>query len=77
MDKFYCKCCGTSRSSVFQLTNSSCNNNPDGKHHVLYEGSEKSEYTCKYCGTKRSTLFQLTSATCRQNPDSKSHSPAI
>jgi len=76
MSKFYCLYCGTERSSIFALTSASCNKNPEGKHHVPYEGSEKKTYTCKYCGTDRSSIFSLTSASCNKNPKGKNHIPA-
>lgn len=77
MAKFFCMYCGTERSSVSNLTSGMCSNNPNGKYHILYEGSEKREYTCKYCGTKRSTISNLTSGTCTKNPVGKRHIPAL
>jgi hypothetical protein len=77
MAKFYCQCCGTDRSSVSSLTSSSCSKNPNGKHHALYEGSEKSKYTCKYCGTDRSSISSLTSSSCSKNPNGKHHVQAM
>lgn len=77
MSKFYCKCCGTERSSVSSLTSSTCSRNPSGKYHVLYEGSEKSRYTCKYCGADRSSISSLTSSLCNKNPEGKYHVPAL
>ena len=77
MSKFYCQCCGVSRPTVSSLTSGSCNKNPNGKHHSLYEGSEKSKYTCKYCGTNRPTISSLTSGSCNKNPNGKNHIPAM
>ena len=77
MANFYCKCCGSKYSSISSLTSMSCSKNPDGKHHVLYEGSEKSQYACKYCGSKYSSLSSLTSMSCSKNPTGKHHSPAM
>ena len=77
MENYYCKCCGSKYSTITSLTSGSCTKNPEGRHHVLYDGSEKSQYVCKYCGSKYSTLAILTSGTCSKNPDGKYHSPAI
>ncbi|MCX6350523.1 MAG: hypothetical protein NTX03_01535 [Bacteroidetes bacterium] len=77
MEKFYCKCCGSSSTSLTGLTSGNCFKNPEGKHHALYEGSEKSQYACKYCGSKASTLTALTSGNCFKNPNGKNHSPAL
>ena len=55
MEKYYCKYCGTYRSSVQSLTGGSCPRHPDGPckgRHALYQGGEKAQYTCMYCGTK-------------------------
>ena len=73
--KFYCKYCGTERSSVSSLTNGSCSKSPEGKYHVPYEGGEKSRYACKYCGDERSSISSLTSGSCYKNPHSKYHEP--
>ncbi|NIZ40357.1 hypothetical protein PVA45_02370 [Entomospira entomophila] len=73
-ENFYCECCGTKYSSVAQLTNSGCSKSPTKKH-VLYEGSEKAQYTCKYCGTKYSSIAQLTNSGCSKSP-TKKHVPA-
>ena len=65
-------------SNITELpTNSSCSKNPNGKHHSLYEGSEKSKYTCKYCGINRPSISSLTSSTCSKNPDGKHHVPSM
>ena len=77
MSKVQCLYCGTERSSISNLTSSSCSKNPDGKYHVPYEGSEKSKYNCKYCGTERSSISNLTSSSCNKNPNGKYHLPAM
>ena len=82
MANFYCANCGTQRSSVSSLTGSSCSRHPLGANkgkHILYEGSEKSQYTCKYCGTNRSTISSLTAGSCHRHPDGSrgKHSPAL
>lgn len=83
MAKFFCEYCGQEYNSVFQLTNATCRNHPNGPYkgkHKLYEGGEKSMYTCKYCGQQYRSLFQLTGATCRNHPDGPykgKHSPAL
>ena len=74
-EKVYCKYCGRDAINVFHLTNGSCSNNPEGKYHVHYEGSEKSKYTCKYCGTERSSISGLTQYSCSKNPHGKYHEP--
>ena len=82
MEKFYCKYCGTFRSSVQSLTACSCPRHPDGPNkgrHTLYQGSEKPQYTCEYCGTKRSSIASLTACSCPRHPNGPSkgkHSPA-
>jgi len=75
MANFYCKHCGVKHSSVHSLVNSSCTRSPTKKH-VLYEGSEKSQYTCKHCGVKHSTLHSLTNSSCMKSP-TKKHEPAL
>lgn len=75
-EKFYCKWCGQSYSSVSSLTSGSCSRNPEGKRHELYEGSEKTQYTCKYCGQKYSSISSLTSGSCSKSPHKKHH-PAM
>ena len=49
-EKYYCKYCGKSSSSASLLWQCLCQNNPEGKNHVVYEGSKKSKYQCVYCG---------------------------
>jgi hypothetical protein len=71
MAKVYCVWCGTSYSSLPSLTNGLCSKNPDGKHHVLYEGSEKAKYECKFCGTSYSSLPSLTNGSCSKSPHKK------
>jgi len=77
MAHFNCLYCGAERSNISSLTSSSCSKNPNGKYHVLYEGSVKSKYTCKYCGAERSNISSLTSSLCTKNPNGKSHIPSI
>ena len=74
-EKFYCKYCGTERSSVSSLTSGSCSKSPEGKYHVPYEGGAKDKYACKYCGTERSSISSLTSGSCSKNPNGKNHIP--
>jgi len=77
MANFYCKYCGSKYSSVSSLTAGSCSRNPEGKHHALYEGTEKSMYVCKFCGSKYSSLTSLTAGSCSRNTGSKHHEPAL
>jgi len=76
MANFYCKWCGSKYSSVSSLTAGSCSKNPEGKHHALYEGSEKAQYTCKFCGSKYSSISSLTAGSCSKSP-TKHHQPAM
>ncbi len=82
MGKFYCKYCGTFRSSVASLTASTCPRHPDGPNrgrHALYEGGERSEYVCRYCGAKRSSIMSLTASSCPRHPNGPNkgkHAPA-
>ena len=83
MEKYYCKYCGTDRSSVQSLTAGTCPRHPDGPNkgrHALYQGGEKDQYTCEYCGTKRSSISSLTACTCPRHPlgpNKGKHSPAL
>jgi hypothetical protein len=77
MPKVHCLYCGADRPSILSLTNATCSKNPNGKHHVPYEGSEKSKYNCKYCGTDRPSILSLTNASCSKNPNGKHHIPAM
>lgn len=77
MANYYCKWCGSKYSSVQSLTLNNCTKNPEGKHHALYEGSEKSQYVCKFCGSKYSSIQSLTLNNCSKNPNGKHHSPAL
>lgn len=77
MVKFYCQCCGISRSTISSLTGSTCSKNANGKYHSLYEGSEKAKYTCKYCGISRSAISALTGSTCSKNTNGKYHTPTL
>jgi hypothetical protein len=76
MSKYYCKCCGKDYPSVSNLVVGSCSKNPEGKHHSLYEGSEKSQYICKFCGSKYPTIANLCVGSCQKSP-TKHHSPAL
>lgn len=49
------KYCGTSYNTVAGLTGASCSKSPTKKL-VLYEGSEKKQYSCQYCGSKINTI---------------------
>jgi DNA-directed RNA polymerase subunit RPC12/RpoP len=75
-EKYYCKWCGQSFSSVSALANMSCSKNQEGKRHELYEGDEKSQYVCKHCGQKFSSLSALCNMSCSKSPHGK-HSPAL
>lgn len=81
--KFYCKYCGTNATSVSNLTLTSCPRHPNGPHkgkHVLYEGSEKSQYTCRYCGTHASSISNLVVPSCPRHPNGNHrghHEPAL
>ena len=80
MSKCYCKYCGDTRSSVKSLTTNACANHPNGSNkgkHILYESTEKSEYTCKYCGDTRSSIKSLTTNTCANHPNKGNHVPAL
>ena len=83
MANFYCKYCGHKSSSVVNLTAGSCPKHPLGPNkgkHVLYEGSEKSQYVCKYCGHKSSSIINLTNGSCPRHPNGANngkHEPAI
>ncbi len=75
-EKVFCEYCGTSYASISLMSNGTCNKNPAGKKHVLYEGSEKAKYTCKYCGMSYASLSLMSNGTCNKNPTGKKHSPA-
>ena len=78
-EKVYCKYCGKEAPSIRSLTQNTliCQQNPEGKNHVPYEGGEKSSYECKYCGKTAPSIRSLTQNTliCRQNPNGKHHVP--
>lgn len=74
---FYCKWCGYSNSSERTLLNFSCNKNPNGKRHELYQGGEKEKYICRYCGYSNSSLRTLVNFSCNRNPNGKHHEPAL
>ncbi len=71
-----CKYCGVQYPSVMALVRNQCNYSPT-KYHVVYEGSEKSEYTCKYCGIKYKSFQSLVRNFCQKNPNGKYHSPTL
>ena len=71
-----CKYCGVQYPSVMALVRNQCNYSPT-KYHVVYEGSEKSEYTCKYCGIKYKNFQSLVRNFCQKNPNGKYHSPTL
>ena len=83
MANCYCVYCGQKSSSVANLTAGWCSKHPDGVNrgkHVLYEGSEKSQYVCKYCGQKYSSLSSLTGISCYRHPDGPNkgkHAPVL
>lgn len=83
MSNFYCVNCGYKSSSVSTLTNLSCPRHPlgpDKGKHILYEGSEKSQYVCKYCGYKSPAINTLTNLSCSRHPNGSGkgrHSPAL
>lgn len=83
MFNFYCVNCGYKSSSVSTLTNLSCPRHPlgpDKGKHILYEGSEKSQYVCKYCGYKSPAINTLTNLSCSRHPNGSEkgrHSPAL
>jgi DNA-directed RNA polymerase subunit RPC12/RpoP len=72
-EKFYCKWCGSSYSSISSLTSNSCSKSPT-KRHQPYEGGEKSKYYCEYCGSSYSSISNLTSNSCSKSP-TKYHQP--
>ena len=75
MADFFCKYCGNKNSSVSGLTQGACSKNPEGKYHVPYEGSQKSQFDCKYCGSKNQSISGLTQGACSKNPHGKYHVP--
>ncbi|MDR0927299.1 MAG: hypothetical protein LBO69_05985 [Ignavibacteria bacterium] len=78
-EKYYCKYCGSHYDSIAQLVGQNCYKNPDGKRHVLYEGStQKKEYVCKHCGAHAGNIARLTGLTCPKNRNgNKHHEPAL
>lgn len=83
MPKFYCVNCGKEYTNVRNLTMSSCQMHflgPNKGNHVLYEGSEKAQYTCKYCGKKYPSIRSMTWSPCQfhpKGPNKGNHSPAL
>ena len=74
-EKYYCKWCGHSMSSIKGLTNNHCNKNPNSNYHEPYEGSEKAKYYCKWCGYSMPSIQGLTKNRCNKNPNSEYHEP--
>jgi hypothetical protein len=73
--KVYCKWCGVSYSDVRTLVTNTCSQNPDGRSHVLYEGSEKPQYVCKFCGQTYSTISTMAgNKNCAKKPNRR-HEP--
>lgn len=77
MANYLCKHCGAKMSTISGLTTNSCSRNPNGRHHELYEGGEKSKYTCKHCGTTNSTFSGLVTNSCSHNEEGKYHEVAL
>ena len=83
MPRFYCVNCGKDFASVRDMIMSPCQKHPLGSfkgNHILYEGSEKSQYTCKYCGKKFSSIRNMTWSPCQYHPKGAfkgNHSPAL
>lgn len=83
MPKFFCANCGKEYASVGSLIMAPCQMHPLGSckgNHILYEGSEKSQYTCKYCGKKYSSIRSMSWTPCQFHPKGKykgNHSPAL
>jgi predicted nucleic acid-binding Zn ribbon protein len=83
MPRFYCVNCGKDFASVRDMIMSPCQKHPLGSfkgNHILYEGSEKSQYTCKYCGKKFSSIRNMTWSPCQYHPKGAfkgDHSPAL
>ena len=82
-DKYYCKHCGTSSSSISSLTAQPCGRHPLGNNkgrHELYEGSEKSKYNCKFCGSSSYSISGLVAQPCGRHPNGNNkgyHEPAL
>jgi hypothetical protein len=75
--KVYCKWCGTSFPDVRTLVGNTCQRNPEGKGHVLYEGGEKAQYACKFCGKTFRTIGDMSvNKTCEQKTNRR-HEPAM
>jgi hypothetical protein len=51
--------------------------NPNRGKHILYEGSEKAQYSCKHCGTKNSSFSALVHNSCSRNEEGKYHEVAL
>ena len=72
-DKYYCKYCGQSYSSISSLTSTNCPRHPGGSYkgrHAVYEGDQdNTKYLCRYCGQSYSTISSLTSSKCPRHPE--------
>jgi len=83
----FCKLCGKKFRNAFLMLLPSqrciCASNGFCKGgHILYEGSEKDEYTCKYCGKVYKSLELMLSPAERCIASAKGfakwpHSPAL
>ena len=74
----FCKYCGHQAASVRTLTANKCSRHPNGAFkgsHVLYEGSEKTEYVCKFCGFKAKSIQTLTANKCPRHPNGSHKGP--
>jgi len=80
---FYCNYCGMKFTNVPVLTGGTCSRHPNGASkgkHVLYQGTEKSQYICKYCGIKYTSIATLTAGNCARHPNGSNkghHEPAL
>jgi hypothetical protein len=75
--KVYCKWCGSSFPDIRTLAINTCQRNPEGRAHELYEGREKPRYTCKFCGDTFRTIGDMSvTKTCRKRAN-KRHEPAL
>lgn len=69
--RYYCKYCGQSFSSLENLQTKDCPRHPDGFHegkHCLYKGTQKKEYSCKYCNATAESIPALTVKLCSKHP---------
>lgn len=72
-ERYTCKYCGSTASSIYSLTSGYCQRHPDvaGKgRHVPYEGdSNQKKYYCEYCGSSASSVYSLTAGNCQRHPN--------